>query len=65
MQKLMHCLISPHKQDANQDYSHLALPETEAMHREVFSLPMSPVMEQREVNAFIGAGRAFKCADFC
>ena len=65
VQTLIHYPIPPHKQDAYQDYSHLALPETEAMHREVLSLPISPVMEQCDVNTVIDACNAFKCADLC
>jgi dTDP-4-amino-4,6-dideoxygalactose transaminase len=62
VQTLIHYPIPPHKQDAYQDYSDLELPETEAMHREVLSLPMSPVMEQCDVNAVVDACNAFKCA---
>lgn len=65
VQTLIHYPIPPHKQDAYQDYSHLTLPETEAMHREVLSLPMSPVMEQCDVIAVIDACNAFKCEHLC
>lgn len=61
IQILIHYPIPPHKQDAYQDYGHLVLPETEAIHREVLSLPISPVMEQVDVIAVIDACNAFKC----
>lgn len=63
VQTLIHYPIPPHKQDAYKVYSRLALPETETMHREVLSLPISPVMEQCAVDAVIDACNVFKCAD--
>jgi dTDP-4-amino-4,6-dideoxygalactose transaminase len=62
VQTLIHYPIPPHKQYAYNNYRHLVLPETEAIHREVLSLPIGPAMEQCDVNAVIDACNAFKYA---
>lgn len=49
VQTLIHYPIPPHKQKAYEDYNHLSFPITEAIHEEVLSLPMSPVMSEDEV----------------
>jgi dTDP-4-amino-4,6-dideoxygalactose transaminase len=58
---VIHYPIPPHLQEA---YSELnipqgALPITEAIHREVLSLPISPVMSKDEVSAVISAVSQF------
>tara|TARA_B110000008_G_scaffold276620_1_gene316239 strand:+ start:877 stop:1989 length:1113 start_codon:yes stop_codon:yes gene_type:complete len=63
IQTLIHYPIPPHKQDAYQEYNHLSLPVTEAIHQEVLSLPISPVMEKCDVNAVIDACNAFEYKD--
>jgi len=50
---LIHYPIAPHQQEALSDYKNLNFPITEKIHREVVSLPMSPVMEDQEVNTVI------------
>jgi dTDP-4-amino-4,6-dideoxygalactose transaminase len=49
IQTLIHYPIPPHKQGAYQEFSHLSLPVTEKIHREVLSLPISQVMAESEV----------------
>jgi dTDP-4-amino-4,6-dideoxygalactose transaminase len=44
IQTLIHYPIPPHKQKAYKEWNVLDLPITEKIHREVLSLPMSPVM---------------------
>lgn len=53
VQTLIHYPIPPHKQACYKQYSHLSLPITEAIHSQVLSLPISPVMTQEEVETVI------------
>ena len=48
IQTLIHYPIPPHKQTAYEEYNKLILPVTEQIHREVLSLPISPVMSDEE-----------------
>jgi dTDP-4-amino-4,6-dideoxygalactose transaminase len=46
----IHYPIAPHHQQAYaKDLGHLQLPLSEALHREVVSLPISPVMMEEQV----------------
>jgi dTDP-4-amino-4,6-dideoxygalactose transaminase len=46
----IHYPIAPHQQQAyEKELGHLQLPLTEALHREVVSLPVSPVMTDEQV----------------
>ncbi len=49
IQTLIHYPIPPHKQVCYKDFNNLSLPNTELMHEEVLSLPMSPVMNEEEL----------------
>jgi dTDP-4-amino-4,6-dideoxygalactose transaminase len=50
----IHYPIAPHQQQAYaKELSHLKLPLAEALHREVVSLPVSPVMSEECVNYVI------------
>ena len=53
IQTLIHYPIPPHKQKAYKYYNHLSFPITEKVHEEVLSLPISPVMEEDEVEKVI------------
>ena len=53
IQTVIHYPIPPHQQEAYPELHHLSLPVTEAIHREVLSLPISPVMETGEVSRVI------------
>lgn len=59
VQTLIHYPIPPHKQQAYTAYNSLCLPLTEAIHREVLSLPISPIMTEDEVATVIRAVNAF------
>lgn len=53
IQTVIHYPIPPHQQEAYPELSGQSLPITEAIHREVLSLPMSPVMDSSEVTKVI------------
>ncbi|OUR90328.1 aminotransferase [Flavobacteriales bacterium 34_180_T64] len=50
---LIHYPIPPHKQNALASFNDLALPITEAIHKSVVSIPISPVMRHEEVDTVI------------
>lgn len=60
IQTLIHYPIPPHKQQAYKQYNHLSLPITERIHKEVLSLPISPVMNEKQVSAVIESVNAFR-----
>lgn len=49
VQTLIHYPIPPHKQHAYKQWNDLSFPNTEQIHNEVLSLPISPVMTNEEV----------------
>jgi dTDP-4-amino-4,6-dideoxygalactose transaminase len=53
IQSLIHYPIPPHKQKALSEWSHLKLPLTEEIHKKILSLPISPVMNAKEVQTVI------------
>ncbi len=53
VQTLIHYPVPPHQQEALQAYHHLSLPITEQIHREVLSLPISPVLSDAHVQYII------------
>lgn len=53
IQTMIHYPIPAHKQKAFSDWNHLSFPITEKIHKEVLSLPMSPVMTENEVSFVI------------
>ncbi len=59
IETLIHYPIPPHKQKAFKDMNHFTLPITELIHREVLSLPISPVMEEEEVRRVVEAVNGF------
>lgn len=59
IQTLIHYPIPPHQQHAYQAWNHQSYPLTERIHRQVLSLPISPVMTDGEVAAVISACNAF------
>jgi dTDP-4-amino-4,6-dideoxygalactose transaminase len=50
VQTLIHYPIPPHKQNAYREWNELAFPITEQIHRQVLSLPISPVLSDKEVS---------------
>jgi dTDP-4-amino-4,6-dideoxygalactose transaminase len=55
VQTQIHYPVPPHHQQAYPCLGHYSLPETESIHREVLSLPISPVMSEEEVESVISA----------
>lgn len=53
IQTLIHYPIPPHKQECYKKFHTLSLPITEQIHEEILSLPISPVMEKKELEAVI------------
>lgn len=53
VQTLIHYPIPPHKQKAYNYYNNLVFPITEQIHKEVLSLPISPVMTDEENDKII------------
>ena len=60
IQTLIHYPTPPHKQEAYKEWNHLSLPVTERIHREILSLPISPVMTDEEVQQVIDAVNSFR-----
>jgi dTDP-4-amino-4,6-dideoxygalactose transaminase len=60
IQSLIHYPIAPHHQRAYQNWSSQSYPITEAIHNEVLSLPISPMMTDEEVKAVIKAVNTLK-----
>ena len=56
---LIHYPIPPHQQQAYKAYNELQLPLTEAIHREVVSLPIGPTMGTGDVDKVVQAVNAF------
>lgn len=56
----VHYPIPPHKQVAFPALQHISLPTTEAMHREVVSLPISPAITEPQVQAVIDAVNLYR-----
>lgn len=59
IQTNIHYPVPPHKQLAYKEWNGLSLPITELIHREVISLPISPVLTDDEVKTVTEACNAF------
>lgn len=60
IQTNIHYPTPPHKQGAYAELAGLSLPISERLHREILSLPMSPVMTGDEVSQVIAAVNSFR-----
>lgn len=60
VQTLIHYPIPPNKQLAYKEMNHLDFPLTNAIHNEVLSLPISPVMTEEEIQQVITILNNFK-----
>jgi dTDP-4-amino-4,6-dideoxygalactose transaminase len=60
IQTLIHYPIPPHKQECYKDWNNWSLPITEKIHREELSIPMSPVMNDKEMKEVATAINSFK-----
>lgn len=56
---LIHYPIPPHQQEALAEYADLQLPITEAIHREVVSLPLHPFLTDEEIAEIISVLNAY------
>lgn len=59
VESLIHYPVPPHKQKAYAELANLKLPISELIHKEVLSLPISPVMNEFEISAVIDACNSF------
>lgn len=59
IETLIHYPIPPHRQQALPELAALSLPVTEQIHREILSLPISPMMTETEVQRVIDAINQF------
>ena len=59
IQTLIHYPIPPHQQNALAAWNALSFPITEAIHREVLSLPISPIMTDEQVDRVIAVLNAY------
>lgn len=53
IETIIHYPTPPHKQQALAEFTELRLPVTEQIHREVLSLPLSPLMTEEEIEYVI------------
>lgn len=60
IETLIHYPVAPHHQPALSAFNQLSFPLTEAIHREVLSLPLSPVIDARELEEVVRAVNAFR-----
>ncbi|HMO33814.1 MAG TPA: DegT/DnrJ/EryC1/StrS family aminotransferase [Lacibacter sp.] len=60
IQTLIHYPVAPHQQPAYAAWNNLQLPLTEQLHREVVSLPMSPVLTPGELEQVVSAVNNFR-----
>ena len=59
IETIVHYPIPPHRQHALPELAELKLPVTEQIHREILSLPISPLMTEQEVERVIKAVNLF------
>lgn len=60
IQTIIHYPTPPHKQAAYAEWKDRSYPVTEKIHREIISLPMSPVMTQEEIDYVIDIVNGWK-----
>jgi dTDP-4-amino-4,6-dideoxygalactose transaminase len=59
IQTVIHYPIPPHKQMAYTELSECYLPITEKIHKEVISLPISPVMHEEDIQYVVKTINAY------
>ncbi|MDR0952797.1 MAG: DegT/DnrJ/EryC1/StrS family aminotransferase [Elusimicrobiota bacterium] len=60
VQTLVHYPLPPHKQGAYKEWKKMSLPVTELIHKEVVSLPISPVLTDKEVQYVVEMINAYR-----
>lgn len=53
IETLIHYPIAPHQQEAFSEFSNLSFPNTERIQNEVVSIPISPILSDKDVNFII------------
>ncbi len=53
IQSLIHYPIAPHKQEAYTEWNELAFPVSEKIHKQILSVPISPVLDKSEIDRVI------------
>jgi len=61
IQTMIHYPVPPHKQACYKEYNQLSLPVTEQIHREELSLPLNPVLTQREKEKIVKVINQWEC----
>ena len=59
IQTLIHYPIPPHKQQAYKVYNHLSFPLTEELHNKLLSIPLSPVMNKKDMEKIVNILNSF------
>ena len=59
IQTVIHYPIPPHRQKAYREWNSLSLPITERIHEQALSLPISPVMEMKEIEKVVDVVNKF------
>lgn len=59
VETLIHYPVPPHKQEAYREFADFHLPISELIHREILSLPISPVMEQHQIDLVVKSCNSF------
>jgi len=57
---VIHYPIPPHKQKAYAEFNHLKLPITELIHEQVLSLPISPILDFKEIEYIVKVINSFR-----
>jgi len=60
IETIIHYPVPPHKQDAFIEWNHISLPVTEEIHKEVISIPISPVMSKADIKYVVTIINGFK-----
>jgi len=61
IQTMIHYPVPPHQQACYTEYNQLSLPVTEQIHREELSLPLNPVLTQREKEKIVKVINQWEC----
>ena len=60
IETMVHYPVPPHKQQAYCEWNDRSYPISEHIHREILSLPISPVMEEEEIRRVIEVLNAYR-----
>jgi dTDP-4-amino-4,6-dideoxygalactose transaminase len=63
VQTIIHYPIPPHKQECYEKWNGLFFPITEQIHQEELSLPISPVIDAKEIDSFVNTINRFSIKD--